>query len=113
MKKLTIKRGGIYLLDNDDAYGQEIKKRRPFIVVSNPNFTAHTGFTLVVPITSVSHEANAGYVSVETDCDVTGEACWVQAKSVDLAARNPKYLGQLSQKSLQAIRTGLNALLTY
>lgn len=112
MKKITIKRGGIYLLDNADVYGYEIAKRRPFIVVSKPSFTANTGFAVVAPITSTSRKGNPGYIDVETHCEVHGQVCWVQLKSVDIAARNPKYLGQVTDETLKKLRNAAQVLLT-
>lgn len=113
MKKLTIKRGGIYLLDNEGSYGREITKRRPYIVVTIANFTQNTGFALVVPITSSPHNEGSGYISVQTNCNVTGQACWIQVKSVDLFARNPKYLGDVSKKTLNDIRDAIKIMVTY
>ncbi len=113
MKKITIKRGGIYLLDNEGAYGREITKRRPYIVVTAAAFTENTGFALVVPVTSSPHNEANGFITIQTNCSVLGQACWIQVKSVDLLARNPEYLGDVSKKNLADIRTAIKAMVTY
>ena len=44
-------RQDIVWIDFDPSAGKEIQKRRPALVVSNKNYSKHTGFVAVCPIT--------------------------------------------------------------
>jgi mRNA interferase MazF len=48
----TPRRGDIWMIDLDPAFGHEIQKTRPCVVVTNDHYNANNWVVLVVPLTS-------------------------------------------------------------
>lgn len=47
------RRGHIYIADLDPAFGREIHKKRPVLVISSDIFNRGTPFAVVIPISSI------------------------------------------------------------
>ena len=47
------RRGHIYTADLDPAFGREIHKKRPVLVISSDIFNQGTPFAIVIPISSI------------------------------------------------------------
>lgn len=47
------KRGEIYIADLDPAFGKEIHKKRPVLVVSNNAFNLATPYAIIIPSSSI------------------------------------------------------------
>ena len=47
------KRGQIYIADLDPAFGREIHKKRPVLIISNDDFNQSTPYVVIVPSSSV------------------------------------------------------------
>lgn len=100
--ELKVSKGDIFILDEGQTFGNEIMKRRPYIIISDPRLYLLTGYILAVPVTS-SHYNEFGRISITTNCNIEGQAIATQITSVDLKARNPQFVGKVAKKSLVKI----------
>lgn len=48
-----VKRGEIWVIDLNPAFGKEIHKKRPALIISNNLLNRSTPFVVVIPITSI------------------------------------------------------------
>ena len=79
-------KGDIVLLDFDPSAGKEIMKRRPAFVISRKPFNAHTGFTVVAPITRTIRGMKLEVI-LPKNISTLGAILIHQIKSVDFRRR--------------------------
>ena len=80
--------GDLWILDNEEAQGQELNKRRPHLIVSPVSFQKQTGLALAFPTT---HKTAPSPVRVPLPDDleqVRGSVVLTQLKTLDFRARN-------------------------
>ena len=99
-------KGDIVTLNFDPSAGREIMKRRPAFVVSRAMFNEHTGFALVVPITSTSRNMKLEVV-LPKSLSTQGSVLIHQVKSLDFAERNMTFV----EKAPQSIADEVTKLL--
>ena len=99
-----MKRGEIWLVALDPAVGSEIKKSRPWVIVSPPELNEHLRTVIVAPMTSkgfiapfrvpVTHAAKKGLIVLD------------QIRTVD-KIRLVKRVGMVNTKTLSHVLTTL------
>lgn len=100
----TMRRGEVWWVDFDPARGDEIRKARPAIIVSNDLSNAHLNRLQVVPVTS-----NAGKLYPLYPCEavvtVGGQTSKAMADQLTTVAkaRLSSQLGALSRPDLKAV----------
>ncbi|WP_040535485.1 type II toxin-antitoxin system PemK/MazF family toxin [Schleiferilactobacillus shenzhenensis] len=106
--------GTVLYVDLDPAQGNEQKKNRPCVVVSNDDYNRYFNTVIVVPISS-----SAKYVEEDRYRDsplfiqvkagkVSGTALLQHVRSVDLTKRSDgKVTGVVSQSAMRQISDGL------
>lgn len=109
-----IKQGDVYLVNLDPTIGQEIKKTRPVVVVSNNSINQYGQVIVVVPITSSTKKISPSHVMIPKGMgglDKESKAVAEHIKSID-RKRLTKKLGKLSNKYLlmgfQALKNTCN-----
>lgn len=95
-----VKRGEIWLVALDPTVGSEIKKSRPYVIVSPPELNEHLRTVIVAPMTGkgfeapfrvpVTHAAKKGLIVLD------------QIRTVD-KIRLVKRVGTLNTKTLSAV----------
>lgn len=83
--------GHIVSLDFDPSSGNEIMKRRPALVLSKKIFNEHTGFAIVVPITSTKRGSKLEVV-LPDNMEVQGAVLTYQIKSLDFSTRHVNFI---------------------
>ncbi len=87
-------RGAIYFVDLDPAAGREQRGHRSIIIVSPAAFNA-LGVQLVAPITNGGAFArHRGFVVPLADMKTTGVILCNQLRTIDIAARNGRFVEQ-------------------
>lgn len=89
-------KGDIVTLNFDPSAGREIMKRRPALVVSRKMFNEHTGFAVVVPITSISRKMKLEVV-LPHNLSTQGAVLIHQVKSIDFAERDMQFVEKAPQ----------------
>lgn len=92
-----MKRGEIWLVNLDTTVGNEIKKSRPCVVVSPPEFNDNLRTVIVAPMTSKGFAAP--FRVPVTHAGTKGLIVLDQMRTVD-KARLAKQLGAVSPKTL-------------
>ena len=98
-------RGDLYLVSLDPAVGHEQQGVRPVIIVSPDQFNS-SGTPLVVPVTSGGAYARTRGFTVSLSgagTKTTGVVLCNQPRSLDLVARNAKWLEQLPDDVLDQV----------
>ncbi len=90
-------KGDIVSLNFDPSTGKEIMKRRPAFVLSRKMFNEHTGFAVVVPITSTVRGMKLEVVLPEK-LITQGVILIHQVKSLDFAGRHVEFIEKAPQK---------------
>jgi mRNA interferase MazF len=100
-------RGDVYLVRLDPTRGSEIRKTRPYLVVSPDELNEHLGTVIVAPMTtggqtypwraSCRFQGRSGFVATD------------QLRTVD-TERLAKRLGRLSPNSLAAVLSTLEEM---
>ena len=110
------RRGEIYLVDFNRRKGQEIRKIRPAIVLSNDIQNQHDRYLTVAPVSSNEMEVIRPFevlVRKTTgnglDCD--SKILLNQIHSIDYSARLRKYCGQLEEKLIKELERGIKLVL--
>lgn len=80
-------------IDFDPSKGQEIRKRRPALVVSKDEFNESLGFCLVCPITSTRRNF-ATYIEIKDPQKIRGDVVAHQLRAVDYTTRNIEKIEQ-------------------
>ncbi|AYA41334.1 type II toxin-antitoxin system PemK/MazF family toxin [Xenorhabdus nematophila] len=89
-------KGDIISLNSDPSAGKEIMKRRPAFVISRKMFNEHTGFAVVVPITSTARGMKLEVILPE-EVSVQGSILIHQVKSLDFSERQVKFIEKAPQ----------------
>jgi mRNA interferase MazF len=99
-----VKRGDIWLVNLDPTVGSEIKKSRPFVVLSPSELNDHLPTVMVAPMTSKG--LGAPFRVPVTHAGTKGLIVLDQLRTVD-KLRLVKRLGAVSAKTLSAALTTL------
>ena len=100
------KKGDIVWVNFDPSSGNEIKKRRPGLVVSRYEFNRSTLFAVICPITSTIKNIPTRY-TLPKEMVVTGQIVISQLKSLDFHARKIEYnLLPLAKRNLHLLPKG-------
>lgn len=106
------KRGEIYIADLDPAFGAEVRKRRPVLIISNNIINQISQTVLMVPFSSIIPEfigpdvVEVGKESLEKD----SVALVSQIRSID-RKRLLKKIGQLSSDKVLEVEESLKLVL--
>jgi mRNA interferase MazF len=106
---MKIERGDIWWVNLDPSVGQEIKKRRPCIVLSVNEINSVRGTPVVIPLSS-SPEAAPPIVVATPSAGVNSVAVLDQIRAVD-KRRFVNRAGEISAADLQAIEDGARRVL--
>lgn len=102
---MTIDRGDIVLIEFDPTRGNEIKKTRPAIVVTNNVANTYSRILMVIPLTSKNldtiypHEV---LVEKAKGLSVPSKAVVAQMRAID-RSRIQNKLGRISPQTLQNV----------
>ena len=99
-----VKRGEIWLVALDPTVGSEIRKSRPCVVVSPPEFNQHLRTVIVAPLTSKGF--TAPFRVPVTHAGTKGLIVLDQIRTVD-KFRLVNRLGAVSAKTLSAVLVAL------
>lgn len=86
----VFEQGDILYLDFDPQSGQEIKGRRPALVVSNNVYNHFHRLLLVCPITNTDRNLPF-HVRLDSRTKTTGVIMCDQIRSLDVSARNAEF----------------------
>ena len=104
-----MKRGDIWLVNLDPTVGSEIKKSRPYVIISPPELNEHLRTVIVAPMTSKGFAAP--FRIPVTHAGTKGLVVLDQLRTVD-KTRLVKKMGSVSSKTLNATLTTLQELFT-
>jgi mRNA interferase MazF len=107
VRRRTIKRGEIWLVNLDPAVGSEIQKTRPCVVISPPELHDYLRTAIVAPMTTGSHPAP--FRIAVRHAGKTGLILLDQIRTVD-KTRLVKRSGAVSPTVLSATLTTLNEI---
>ena len=102
MTKYTPERQDIIWLDFDPSAGNEIKKRRPVLVISNSGYSELTNLTMVVPITHAYQNRlnKTDYlIPINSIPEIDGFINPLQIHTYDYKSRNAKKIDELDDSS--------------
>lgn len=99
-----MKRGEIWLVALDPTVGSEIRKSRPCVIVSPPEFNQHLRTVIVAPLTSKGFAAP--FRMPVTHAGTKGLVVLDQIRTVD-KLRLVKRLGAVSAKTLSSVLVAL------
>ena len=102
-----MKRGEIWLVNLDPTIGSEIKKTRPFVIVSPPELNQYLRTVMMAPMTSKGFAAP--FRVPVTHAGTKGLIVLDQLRSVD-KQRLVKKSGQVSAKTLGTVLKTLQEL---
>jgi mRNA interferase MazF len=104
-----MKRGEIYYIEKHDAYGSEIKKARPGVIVSNDMLNHTSGVVEVIFLTTQPKKDLPTHVYINsTGCEAT--ALCEQINTIDIR-RVGSYCGTCTEDEMLAIDRALCASL--
>ena len=95
-------KGDIILVDFDPQAGHEQSGRRPAIVISNVFFNQKTAFVVACPITS-KHREHPLHIQLDERTKTQGTVMIEQLKSIDIEARNARFLERIPDDLLEEI----------
>jgi mRNA-degrading endonuclease toxin of MazEF toxin-antitoxin module len=101
-----LKRGDIYFVSLDPAFGHEQQGTRPVLVVSSDAFNQLTRLPIVVPITSGGRFARIHGFAVSlisAGTKTTGVVRCDQPRILDISARNGRRVETLSGQALDEV----------
>lgn len=96
------KKGDIVWVNFDPSSGNEIKKRRPGLVVSRYEFNRSTLFAVICPITSTIKNIPTRY-TLPKEMVVTGQIVISQLKSLDFHARKIEFADRLPVQDIAKV----------
>ena len=108
-----LRRGEIYLVSLDPVMGHEQQGTRPVLVVSPDSFNQRMRLPIIVPITSSGAFArNAGFAVSLTGAGTktTGIVLCNQPRTIDLAARNARFLETVPDEIVKEVLARLGTL---
>jgi mRNA interferase MazF len=104
--------GDLIWTDFDPIKGREQAGTRPALVISAAVFSAHTGLTIVCPITSRVRPFPTSVV-LPAGLPITGEILISHVRSIDILARPIRYAGcALPREAAQLVRAKLRSFIT-
>jgi len=110
-----LKTGDIYWVNLDPTIGDEIKKKRP-VVILNPGHSKHLGLAIVVPITgwNPNWDNNPFFISLEPD-DIHGLEKKSMVDCFQIRAISHKRfagrIGRVSQEEIDSIKKAVALIL--
>jgi mRNA interferase ChpB len=108
-----LRRGDIYLVSLDPAFGHEQQGTRPVLVVSSDGFNKKSSLPIIVPITSGGNFARAAGMSVSLmglGTTTTGIVRCDQPRVVDLIARKGRRIESLPDVVMDEILAKVSSL---
>ena len=108
-------RQDIIWLDFDPSAGNEIRRRRPALVISNFGYSNLTGLTMVCPITHATKNnlQHTGLLIPLNDIpDVDGFINPLQLYTQDFAARNARKIDELDDETFYEVIMIINDLIS-
>lgn len=106
------KRGEIYIADLDPAFGREIHKKRPVLIISNNLINQVYSVVITIPFSSIVPEyIGADVVKFINQKGLDKESVLIvnQIRSID-QARILKKIGKVSQIKLEEVEVAINAV---
>ena len=97
-----VKQGNIILVDFDPQLGHEQKGRRPALVISNDLFNKFSEMAIVCPITNTGKN-HPLHVKLNTETKTKGVILCDQIKTMDIKARNFKFLEDTPEYILENV----------
>ena len=97
-----VKQGNIILVDFDPQTGHEQKGRRPALVISNALFNRYSEMAIVCPITNTDKN-HPLHVKLNTNTKTTGVVLCDQLRTMDIKARNFKFLEDIFDNVLDIV----------
>jgi mRNA interferase MazF len=91
---VNFEQGDIINFDFSPTMGHEQSGYRPAVVVSRNLYNKHTGQVVVCPITNAAKPFPMR-VALDSRTNTTGFVICEQVRTIDVNARNPKYIEQL------------------
>ena len=110
------RRGEIYLVDFNRRKGQEIRKIRPAVVISNDIQNQYDRYLTVAPISSDEMEITRPFEvlvikTVSNGLNYDSKILLNQIHSIDHQARLRKYCGQLEERLIKEVEKGIKLVL--
>ncbi|MCW0355496.1 type II toxin-antitoxin system PemK/MazF family toxin [Pantoea ananatis] len=108
-------RGEIWLVSPDPIAGHEQSGRRPVLIVSPASFNQFTRVPVVVPVINGGNFARAEGFTVSLDgagTKTTGVIRCDQPRTIDMEARNGKYLERIPEVIVNEVVARLEAILS-
>jgi len=106
-----VRQGYIIWLDFDPQAGYEQKGRRPALVVSNDSFSISSRYAIVCPITTTVKNLRF-HVELDSRTQTIGVILCEQVKSIDIRARNYKFIEVIPKDILLNVIRTINSFLT-
>ena len=106
-----LKRGDIYLVSLDPAFGHEQQGRRPVLIVTEEAFNRFTNVPFIAPITSGGNFARrAGFTVPLAGTRTTGVVRCDQVRPIDLVARGGRRVESVSAEIVAEVLARIAAL---
>jgi mRNA interferase MazF len=99
---MTFKQGDIIKFNFDPTLGHEQSGYRPALVISKTLFNQNTGQVIVCPITNKAKPFPTR-IALELETQTQGFVICDHVKTIDVEARNPKFIESISEKALENI----------
>ena len=99
---MIFSQGAIILLNFDPTLGHEQSGYRPAVVISRKMFNQITNQVIVCPITSKTKNYPTR-IPLDDKTSTQGYVICDHVKTIDVAARNPKFIEQISEPVLDKI----------
>ena len=97
-----VKQGNIILVDFDPQAGHEQKGRRPALVISNDLFNRYSEMAILCPITNTDKK-HPLHIKLNEKTKTNGVILCDQVKTMDIKARNFKYLESIPEDILENV----------
>jgi mRNA interferase MazF len=94
-----VKQGDIVWLNFDPQAGHEQRGRRPALIVSNESFNNFSKLAIVCPITNRDKD-HPFHIKLDDRTRTSGVILCDQARTLDINARNFKYIESLAADTL-------------
>ncbi|USS90407.1 type II toxin-antitoxin system PemK/MazF family toxin [Fructilactobacillus carniphilus] len=105
-------KGDIVELDFNPSSGEEIRKRRPALVISTKKYSELTDLAFVCPITHADHNRlrEMGLLIPVNNADVSGYINPLQCHTFDYRARHMEIIGRASPVVLAQVVHVINEI---
>ena len=107
---MIFSQGDIIKFDFDPTLGHEQAGYRPAVVISRKIFNQKTGLVTVCPITGTSRQYPT-WVALDGKTTTHGFVLCEHVKTIDVRARNPKYIEKVDDSVLDKILAIVNAII--